>query len=142
MSANLDLVRSMFAAWERGHFFRPAKWAHPDIEFVITGGPDPGGWTGVAGMAEGFRDFLDAWEDFGVEAEEYRELDDERVLVLIRRSGRGKTSRLEVTDLRTEAADLFHIRDGKVTRFVAYWDREHAFADLGLEDGVGDVGEP
>jgi hypothetical protein len=33
-------------------------------------------------MAQGTRDFLSAWEEFRFEAEEYRELDDERVLVL------------------------------------------------------------
>jgi ketosteroid isomerase-like protein len=29
-------------------------------------------------------------------------------------------------------AALFHIRGGKVTRLVLYWDRERAFAGLGL----------
>ena len=33
---------------------------------------------------------LDAWAHYRVEAEEYRELDDERVLALIRIAGRGK----------------------------------------------------
>jgi hypothetical protein len=27
---------------------------------------------------------------------------------------------------------LFQIRDGKVRRWVLYWDHERAFADLGL----------
>jgi ketosteroid isomerase-like protein len=72
---------------------------------------------------------LGAWDDFRVEAEEYRPLDEERVLVLTRSRGRGKTSGLEVGQ---KAAELPHVLDGKVTRFVHYYDRERALADLGL----------
>jgi hypothetical protein len=39
---------------------------------------------------------MDAWEDVRAEAEEYREIDGERVLVLIRQYGRGKLSGLDV----------------------------------------------
>ena len=51
---------------------------------------------------------LSAWEDFRTEAEEYRELDDERVLVLARWSGRGKTSGVSSGRCETRAASLFH----------------------------------
>jgi ketosteroid isomerase-like protein len=130
-SANLDLVRSIHAAWERGDY-SSVEWADPEIEFVITDGPAPGTWTGVAAALEAWNEFLSAWEDYRTEAEEYRELDDERVLVLIRASGRGKTSGLELEQLRTKGASVLHVRRGKVTRFLVYLDRERALADLGL----------
>jgi ketosteroid isomerase-like protein len=131
MSENLDLVRSIFADCERGDF-SSAEWADPEIKYVFTDGPTPGTWTGLVGMAEVWRDWLSAWEDMNIEAQEYRELDDERVLVLGRYSGRGKTSGLELGPMGAKGALLFHIRDGKVTRFVGYWDRDRALADLGL----------
>jgi ketosteroid isomerase-like protein len=135
-SANVDLVRSIYAAWERGDF-SSTEWAHPEIEYVIADGPEPGSWTGLAGMAEAMRSILSAWEEFRGEAEEYRELDDERVLVLTRRSGRGKTSGLELGKMRAKGAQLFHVRGGKVTRFVTYWEGEGALADLGLAAEAG-----
>ena len=132
---NLDLVRSIFAAWDRGDF-SSAGWAHPEIEFVIADGPVPGSWKGLAEMARGWREFLSTWEEWREEAEDYRELDGERVLVLVRMSGRGKASGLEAGQMGAKAAKVFHVRGGKVTRFVTYWDRERALADLGLAAGL------
>ena len=130
-SANLDLVRSVCTPWERGDY-SSADWAHPEIEYVFVDGPNPGSWIGLAGMAEGWRGIVSAWEDLRIEIEEYRELDSERVLVLNYFSGRGKTSGLDVQRLRTKAASLFHLRGGKVIRLVQYWDQHRVLADLGL----------
>jgi ketosteroid isomerase-like protein len=131
--ANVELVRSIFAAWERGDF-SSAEWADPEIEFVIADGPSPTTWRGLSGLAEGHRAWLGAWEGFRSEAEEYRELDDERVLVLSRYSGRGKTSGLELGQMGGKGAGVAHIRDGRVTKLVWYTDRESALADLGLAE--------
>jgi ketosteroid isomerase-like protein len=131
-SAELELVRTIFAAWERGDFGSVA-WADPGIEFVMADGPAPGSWTGLEGMAKAGRETLNAWEDARVVVDEYRQLDDERMLVLVRRSGRGKSSGLAVDQLLgTQGAILTHVRAGAVTRLVFYWDRERAFASLGL----------
>ena len=102
-SSNLDLVRSIYAPMERGDFSR-ADWAHPEIECVMVGGPEPGSGSGLAAMATGWGEVLGAWEDFRVEVDDYREVDDERLLALIRFSGRGKTSGLEIA---TKGAALF-----------------------------------
>jgi ketosteroid isomerase-like protein len=127
-SANLELVRSIAVAWVRGHY-GSVDWADPEIEFVIADGPEPGTSTGRTGLASKVREFQSAWQEYHSEALEYRELDSERVLVLTYASGHAKASGLKLGQMR---ANVFHVRDGKVTRLVAYWDRECALADLGL----------
>lgn len=133
VSQNLNLVRSIYADWERGDF-SSTEWADPDIEYVVADGPDAGNWTGLAGMASAVRGELNAWEYLHVEAGEFRELDGERVLVLDHRRSRGKRSGLDLGPVHTQAVHIFHIRGGKVTRLVAYRDRTLALADLGLEE--------
>jgi ketosteroid isomerase-like protein len=133
MSDNLDLVRSIYADWERGDFSR-ADWADPDIEYVIVGGPAPGEWTGLKSMASAWRDVLSATERYRTRVDGCREIDDQRVLVLTSRSGRGKTSGVDLGQMMDRSAGLFHIRNGKVTRLLVYMNRDRALADLGLED--------
>jgi ketosteroid isomerase-like protein len=132
-SPNLDLVRSIHAAWERGDF-SSSEWADPEIEYLIVDGQAPGSWKGVSAMNAAWREFASAWEDWRIEAEEYRELDDERVLSVGHFSGRGKRSGLEVGQMRARGASLWHVRGGKVRRLVIYWQAERALADLGLAE--------
>ena len=130
---NMAVVRSICAAWDRGDYDSVA-WAHPDIEFIVVDGPSPGTWTGLAGMVEGWRAWLSAWEDFRQEADEYREVDDERVLVSFRCSGRGKTSGLDLAQIHPQMAGIFHVREGRVTRFVGYIDWARALEAVGLRE--------
>jgi ketosteroid isomerase-like protein len=73
-----------------------------------------------------FRDI----EDFRAKAEQYRELDAEHMLVLTRGVEGGRLSGVPVS---SRGAEVFEVRDGKVTRFVVYFDCDRALADLGLE---------
>jgi ketosteroid isomerase-like protein len=132
MSENLDLVRSIYADWERGDW-TSTEWADPDIEWVWVDGPSPGTWHGLADVAgKGFREWFSAWEDFRHHADECREVDDKQVLVLGHITGRGKRSQMDSAQLGTTAANLFHVERGKVTRVVSYFDSDRALADLGL----------
>jgi ketosteroid isomerase-like protein len=134
MSQNLDLVRSIYADWQRGDW-SSASWAHPEIEYVMVDEPGSAVHKGRAAMGEAWRAFLSAWEDYRLEPEEYRTLDEERVLVLVSAYGRGKTSGVELSESTRGrgGANLFRIRDGVVVRLDAYFDCDRALADLGLE---------
>jgi ketosteroid isomerase-like protein len=127
-------LRSIYAGWERGDFSH-GEWADPEIEWVLVEAPSPGTWHGLAGMAEGFRTWFSSSEDVHVYADKFRELDDERVAVLVHSTGRGKASGLEYPPELTRTAHLFHVRGGKVIKFVFYSDRDRALADLGLTPG-------
>jgi hypothetical protein len=91
-------------------------------------------------MAEGFREFLSVWKEHRVEVEEYRELDDERVLVLLHLIRRGKTGGVELGQMQAKGVTLFYVGGGKVTRLVFYPNRERAFAELGLAPEAGSPG--
>ena len=80
---------------------------------------------------------MGAWQDFRIEVDEFRELDAERVLVFTRGRGRGKASGVDVGQIAGNAADVWHIQKGKVTKFILYFDLQHAFADLGLPPESG-----
>src|SRR5450755_634139 len=138
-SPNLELVRSICAEWERDSY-SSLDWAHPEIEFVIEDIPGSGSWRGVPAMVAAWRDFLEAWEGHLIEVDEYRELDADRVLTLGAFKARGKASGVDVEQLRTTGANVFYLRDGKVIKFVIYFDRGHALADLGLAPEGGAAG--
>jgi ketosteroid isomerase-like protein len=130
---NVELVRAICTPWERGDF-SASEWAHPEIEFVLADGPTPGTWVGVPAMTAAWREALSAFDGLDVRVERYLAIDDERVLVLMHNSGRGKASGFELGELQTRGANVFHIRDGKVTRLVAYWDRARALEAVGLSE--------
>jgi len=132
MTSNLDLVRSIYADWERGDFSR-VDWAYPQLEITAVEGPDPRTFVGHEAVRDAWRGFLSAWEHYRVAGKDFRELDDGRVLVFNVIGGRGKGSGLDVAQTETKGANLFHVRDGRVTKLVLYWNRDRAFADLDLE---------
>jgi hypothetical protein len=130
VSENLDLVRSIFAAWERGDW-TSIEWADPEIELVYADGIEAGPPVGSAEMAASWARFLSGWEGLRLRAEEYRELADGRVLAWVRLSGRGKASGL---DLEEPGLAIFQASHGKVKQLVYYNHRDRALADLGLEE--------
>jgi ketosteroid isomerase-like protein len=131
-SSNVALVRSIYEAWQHGDYDL-IEGLDPEIEFAMADGPAPASSKGLSALTDTWRDFLSAWEGVRQIPDEYRELDDERVLVFHHFRARGKRSGLELGQVRREAAAVFTIRSGKVVRIVHYFDRGKAVAELGNE---------
>lgn len=129
MSENVELVRSIYADWERGDYSR-ADWADGELELVVPDGPEPDRWKGLAAAREVWLAYLRTWDELRSEAVELRELDGGRVLVLAHNRGIGRASGVELAPIG-QVANVFHIRDGKVTRIDLYFSREQALADCG-----------
>jgi ketosteroid isomerase-like protein len=133
VSENLDLVRSIYANFDREDY-STAAWGDPNIECVIADGPEPVTLTGPTAMEGWLRDFIAAWEGFRVEVDEYRELAQGRVLALVRSSGgRARASGFPLGQHGGAGLTVYEIRSARVVRVVHYFNRERAFADLGLQ---------
>jgi hypothetical protein len=130
-SANLDLVRSIYADWERGDF-SPSDWTDPDIEFVFADGPAPVRGTGPAAMSVAWRNVLNAWGDYRAGAEGFRDLESGDILALAVFSAPGPASGSDVTQVLARGVSVMRIHEGRVRKLVVFFDRDRAFADLGL----------
>jgi hypothetical protein len=133
MSENLELVRSIYADFERGDWGR-TDWADPEIECEFMDGAQPGVWKGIGEMARAWVEVLRTFDELRTEATEFREIDDERVLVLMESSGIARRSHVPMPPEWSRGANVYRIRDGKVVGLQIWFIREHALADLGLEE--------
>ena len=130
-SPNLDFVRSIVAGWERGDF-GSVRWAAAEIELVVADGPEPVDIRGLRATLEYWRKRPDSWRGSRLVGDGYRELNEERVLVIVHANG-GRDG-VELAHHGGGGAVVFTVRAGEVTRLGAYFDRERAFADLGLSE--------
>ena len=87
-------------------------------------------YRGGDGLKSLLKDMSEDWEDFHIEPDELREIDESRVLILGRMQGRGKTSGMEI---EAPAAWVCELREGKVTRVQFYAHEEAAREDIGLD---------
>ena len=126
--SNVEIVRAGLDAWNRRdvaavvEVLDPQAELHPMravLEGTVYRGP------------EGFKTFLhdmgEDWEHFQLEPDDFREIDESRVLVLGRVHGRGKASKM---DVEAPAAWICELRSGKVTRVQFYANEEAALEDV------------
>ena len=104
----------------------------PDFEAVggdIGSGLLAGG-TGLSGLVEVWREWLEPWESYLIEVEDFVDAGDGRVLVLNRDHGRMRGSD---SDVELVSGAIWTVRDGKIARIEFHADRRLALSAVGME---------
>jgi ketosteroid isomerase-like protein len=94
----------------------------------FRGWPEQQTYEGVEEARRFLRDWLEAWDDWEVEVQELYDAGD-KVVAVMRQSGRSKTSGLPVD---MSFGQVWTIRDGKLARMEMYADPVEALEAVGL----------
>jgi ketosteroid isomerase-like protein len=134
---NMEIVRSIYAAWERGDFGQSGVF-DPGIRVVWLPSPEGEGpeTVGLEGMGRAMKDWMESWEQVTTAAEQLIDAGDQ-VVVIAEWRGLGKTSGV-FTKWRYGA--VYTLREGKVTSIISYTDPAAALEAVGLEKAAKPVG--
>jgi ketosteroid isomerase-like protein len=128
---NVELVRAMYEAFNRGDFAIAREMLHPDAELHQDPAvPDTASYYGRDEWERGFAIWLSEWEEPLFQPMEIADVPP-GVLMRVRLSGTGKASGVPV------ATEFFHawtLRDGKPHTCVVRTSRADALNAVGLEE--------
>jgi ketosteroid isomerase-like protein len=128
---NVEIVRRCLEAFSRGDYEAAMEAIDPSIEYDLTHFPDGKVYLGHEGVREAFRIWLGTWEDYRHEVDELTDLGNDEVLGLVRESGRGKGSGIE---LERPTAAVWTLRDGKAIRIRFYPGKAEALEAAGFSE--------
>src|SRR5918995_6640504 len=127
---NVDVIRAVIEAMNRDDGGGAVQRMHPEIRFDHRLGALQGNVVGHDGVRALFADFAGHFDSWRIYCEDIRDLGD-RVLALGTVQATGKESGAE-TEL--PFAVVARIKDGLVTDYTDYGDREQALEAAGLRE--------
>ena len=126
----LDVVRSMYEAFDGGDPDGALAHFHPDVVLDSTARPDGGLVHGREQLNSTIARWLAAFEEWREEIEEMRDLGS-LVYVVATQRGRGKGSGIE---LEARYALLYEVRDAKIMRMTMFTDPADALARASAQE--------
>ncbi|MDP9188111.1 MAG: nuclear transport factor 2 family protein [Actinomycetota bacterium] len=129
---NVELVRQVYEAWNRGDLQWMLDRVTPDFEFRTTHlFPDTDDiYQGREGLKRFWNTFQGPWEILLIEVERIEPIGGDRVLALFQFHGRGRDG-LEVT---LEYAHLFTFENGMAALLVGFANWQEALEAVGLRE--------
>jgi ketosteroid isomerase-like protein len=125
----LEVIRELYSHWERGDFTYWEAFAD-DYVWKAHDATEPGEYTGITEVRDAWRTWLQAWDDFTVQAEEVIACAHGRYVVMQLFRGKGKASGLESEN---RSAAVATIQDGLIVQMEGFWDRDAALRAVGVE---------
>jgi ketosteroid isomerase-like protein len=122
------LDRSYTRIWREGRLEETLRGLDDDFEWEASGYLEDSVRRGPDAVIQFFRDWMDEWDDLGVDWE-VEELDPDRALVVIHMRGRSRGSGVP-TEMRF--GQIWTMRGGRFKRMVMYTDVEQARRAAGL----------
>jgi ketosteroid isomerase-like protein len=128
---NVEAVRAVYDEWGKGNFRASEDLLDPHVLFILSPGfPEAGTYLGTERMAEYTRNFLAAWENITITADEFIEAGDS-VVVAVHQRGEGRESGT-LTELRY--FQVWTFRGREVTRIENVRSRTEALEAVGLSE--------
>ena len=128
---NIELARETYAAFNRRDLESVLKVCDPEVEVHDPPQmPDSSIHRGHEAVMRDWQETFDAFDEFSVEVEEYRDLGD-TLLVFLRYRGRGQGSGVPV---EAQIAHVLTVREGKLVRMRQFLDRDEALEAAGLSE--------
>jgi ketosteroid isomerase-like protein len=128
---NVERVRQAVEAINHGDFEAALDGAHPDIEWqTLDAFPDAGTYHGPEGLRAFFQTWLDTFRGLRLHLEKCEAVDEDRVIAMVRVSGEGAGSGVEVAS--PPFFQLFEFRDGLLIRGRMFQTESEALEAAGL----------
>ena len=130
--SNAEVVRAIFAAWNRDDMEAVLEHLDPEAELVPLRAQLEGtSYRGHDGVRQLHSDLNAEWERMQLTVDELREVGADRVVARSTLTARGRASGVE---LEIPIGWLIELRDGKVIRSQSFSNPDGAFRAAGLED--------
>lgn len=129
---NVGVVRDLLEAYNRADFEAIAERCDEDFEFTsVMSAVEETSYRGKDTWERYWHDMHQTWEDWRLEDLQFFDGGGDRVAVLMRLVGRGKTSGVPV-DRKIGIA--YRVRDGMMWRARSYLDPREALEAVGLKE--------